>query len=34
MIMTVGLKKSIPVIVNAIPETSITGEWIASKLKY
>ena len=32
--MIVGLKKSIPVAVYAFPESSTTGEWIASKLDY
>ena len=32
--MVVGLKESVPVVINAFPETSVTGEWIASKLDY
>ena len=32
--MIVGLKKSIAVAVNAFPERSTTGKWIASKLDY
>ena len=34
MVMIVGLKKSIFVVVYRFPETSITGEWIGSKLDY
>ena len=30
--MVIGLKKSIPIVINAFPETAITGDWIASKL--
>ena len=30
--MVVGLKKSVPIVINAFPETAITGDWIASKL--
>ena len=32
--MVVRLKRSLHVVVNAFPETSISGEWIAQKLNY